>query len=88
MDKMPRYFFHFYADGHLMSRDSEFPDLASALEACASIIRERSQNLAPGAVQRDADSAGPMLRMADEFGKTIINVPVASFPDDADGAED
>jgi hypothetical protein len=88
MDKMPRYFFHFYADGHLMSRDSDFPDLASALEACARIIRERSRNLAPDAVPREIHSAGPMLRMADEFGRTIINVPIASFPDDADDARD
>jgi hypothetical protein len=87
MDKMPRYFFHFYADGHLVSRDSEFPDLPSALEACARIIRERSRDLAPGAVQREMDSAGPMLRMADAFGRTIINVPIASFPD-ADDARD
>ena len=76
---MPRYFFHFYADGHLVSRDSEFPDLASALEKCAQIIRERSRNLPPGQAHND----GPMLRMADAFGRTIINVPVASLPEDA-----
>jgi hypothetical protein len=84
---MPRYFFHFYADGHLVSRDSEFRDLASALEGCAQIIRERSRDPRSGTAQHEADGNGPMLRMADEFGRTIINVPVASFPD-ADEALD
>lgn len=83
---MPRYFFHYYADGHLVSRDSDFPDLASALEACARIIRERARDVTPGITQCEARSEGPMLRMADEFGRTIINVPVASFPDDAEQA--
>ena len=87
MDKMPRYFFHFYSDGHLVSRDSEFADLPSALEACARIIRERSRDLAPGAAQYEVHGDGPMLRMADEFGRTIINVPVESFPEDADEAQ-
>jgi hypothetical protein len=85
---MPRYFFHFYADGHLMSRDADFPDLPSALEACARIIRERARNPAPDAGPREPDSAGPMLRMADEFGRTIINVPIASFPDVVEDARD
>ena len=37
------YFFHFYADGRLVSRDAELPDLACALEECAHIVRERSR---------------------------------------------
>ena len=56
--------------------------------AFARVIRERSRNRAPGAVLREADSAAPMLRMADEFGRTIINVPIGSFPDDVDDARD
>ena len=81
---MPRYFFHFYADGRLVSRDAELPDLACALEECAHIVRERSRFPA----ERAGHSDSPMLRMADEFGKTIISVPIASLPSGLDEGED
>lgn len=72
--KMPRYFFHFYDDGRLCTRNLELADLATALEECVRIMRQLPSR------KTGEDTSGPKLRLADETGRTIITVPLGALP--------
>lgn len=77
---MPRYYFNFYNHRQLVARDLILPDLAAVLEECARLLREGLQDERP----REGTTDGPALRVADDRGRTILNIPIAYLPFQSD----